>query len=65
MRYIDLVKNVYSTIIETDFKDVLKDSNLDFDEVNKKLQKKFQLAELRERYVHEIKNTINRYLSFF
>ncbi len=65
MRYIELVRNVYDSLLVTDFHKVLKGANNDFDEVNKKLQEKFQLAELRESYIREISGTIDQHLPFF
>ncbi len=65
MRYVELVRKVYDSLLITDFHKVLKGANNDFDEVNKKLQKKFQLAELRESYIREISGTIDKHLPFF
>ena len=47
MNYIKSARKVYESLDSIKFKDLLKNSTHDFDKVNEKLQKIFELDELR------------------
>lgn len=65
MSYITSARNVYESLDSIKFKELLKNTTQDFDKMNEKLQKVFELDELRNNYLSEISETIDRYIPFF
>jgi len=65
MKYITHVRKIYDSLLLTKFKEVLNGTTHDFDEMNKKLQKKFEFNELRNSYIAVLSRTIDQYLPFF
>jgi tetratricopeptide (TPR) repeat protein len=65
MKYITHVRKIYDSILSTKFKQVLIGTTQNFDELNKKLQKKFELNELRNSYTSVLSKAVDQYLPFF
>ena len=65
MSYIKSARKVYESLDSLKFKDLLRNTTHDFDKVNEKLQKIFELDELRNNYISEISQTIDQYIPFF
>jgi hypothetical protein len=65
MSYLKSARKVYESLDSIKFKDLLRNSTHDFDKVNEKLQKIFELDELRNNYLREISKTIDQYIPFF
>ncbi|NWF89546.1 MAG: hypothetical protein HXY50_08805 [Ignavibacteriaceae bacterium] len=65
MNYLSSARKVYHSINKINFKDLLTGSVQDFDALHQKLQKAFELDELRNSYVNEISKTIDQHIPFF
>jgi hypothetical protein len=65
MSYIKIAQKVYDSLDSVKFKELLKGSTLDFDKVKEKLQRVFELDELRSNYISEISKTIDQFIPFF
>jgi hypothetical protein len=65
MGYIKTAQKVYSSLDSVKFKELLKGDTHDFDKVKEKLQRVFELDELRNNYISEISKTIDQFIPFF
>lgn len=65
MGYISSARQVYNSIHSINFKKLLTGATHDFDKMHQKLQKVFELDELRNSYINEISKTINKHIPFF
>lgn len=65
MSYIKSARKVYESLDSIKFKYLLKNTTHDFDKLNERLQKIFELDELRNTYLIEISKTIDQYIPFF
>lgn len=65
MNYITHVRKIYDSVLSTKFKEMVSGTTYDFDELNRRLQKKFEFNELRDSYIDVLSRTVELYLPFF